>query len=186
MRNVANAAILSLACALTLAPHTASAQTTTAESPPPASPPSASSTKRPITYRGLEMGVDVTAGRKGEVAFICRSVEHARIAGRAIQQDGCRRVRALFGGRHVPSTCSAAIAPESRRWPARRSRACSRAPTTRTASRPTRPPTASANSQAACACRSSRATTSWDRSRCWRLHRGSSDWRLLPTSLRKA
>src|SRR5215204_3847822 len=60
MRNVAHLAILSVACALTLAPHTASAQTT-----PPASSPS----PRPITYRGLEMGVDVTAGRTGEVAF---------------------------------------------------------------------------------------------------------------------
>ena len=60
MRNVANAAILSFACALTLAPHAAFAQTT----PPPNSQP-----PRPTTYRGLEMGVDVTAGRTGEVAF---------------------------------------------------------------------------------------------------------------------
>jgi len=60
MKNVANAATLSLACALILVPYTASAQTPT---PPNPQPP------RPITYRGLEMGVDVTAGRTGEVAF---------------------------------------------------------------------------------------------------------------------
>jgi hypothetical protein len=64
MRNFANAAILSLTCALILAPRTASAQT-----PTPASPPPASSNSRAITYRGMEMGVDVTAGRTGEVAF---------------------------------------------------------------------------------------------------------------------
>jgi len=64
MRNFANAAILSLTCALILAPRTASAQT-----PTPASPPPASSNSRAITYRGLETGVDVTAARKGEVAF---------------------------------------------------------------------------------------------------------------------
>jgi hypothetical protein len=63
MRNVINAAILSLACTLTLAPHTASAQT-----PPPASPP-VSQPSSLITYRGLETGFDVTTGRKGEVAF---------------------------------------------------------------------------------------------------------------------
>jgi len=60
MRNSTHAVILSLACALTLVPYIASAQTT----PPPASQP-----PRPITYRGVEMGVDVTAGRTGEVAF---------------------------------------------------------------------------------------------------------------------
>ncbi len=65
MRNVAHTALLALACALTLAPHTASAQTT----PPPTSAPPTSSPRRPTTYRGLEMGVDVTAGRTGEVAF---------------------------------------------------------------------------------------------------------------------
>jgi hypothetical protein len=65
MRNFIHAALLSLACALILAPHTASAQTPA----PPTSPPPASSTKRPITYRGLETGVDVTAARQGEVAF---------------------------------------------------------------------------------------------------------------------
>lgn len=60
MRNFAHAALLSLVCTLTLAPHTASAQTPQpANSPPP----------KLITYRGLEMGVDVTAARKGEVAF---------------------------------------------------------------------------------------------------------------------
>lgn len=66
MRNVANAVILSLACALTLAPHTVSAQTTT----PPALPPTpASPPPSRITYRGLETGFDVTTGRKGEFAF---------------------------------------------------------------------------------------------------------------------
>ena len=65
MRDVVHAAILSLACALIIAPHTASAQTT----PPPTSAPPTSSPRRPTTYRGLEMGVDVTAGRTGEVAF---------------------------------------------------------------------------------------------------------------------
>ena len=60
MRNFVTTALVSLACALTLAPRAASAQTT----PPPGSPP-----PRPITYRGLEMGLDVTAGRTGEVAF---------------------------------------------------------------------------------------------------------------------
>ena len=64
MRNVANAAVLSLACALTLAPHIASAQTPPAPAPPPGSQP-----PRLITYRGLETGVDVTAARTGEVAF---------------------------------------------------------------------------------------------------------------------
>jgi len=63
MRTVINTMILSLACALTLAPHTASAQTTPAQAPP-ASPPSSL-----ITYRGLETGFDVTTGRKGEAAF---------------------------------------------------------------------------------------------------------------------
>ena len=65
MRNFTNAAILSLVCALILAPHVASAQTT----PPPSSTPQSSTPPRPITYRGVEMGVDVTAGRTGEVAF---------------------------------------------------------------------------------------------------------------------
>lgn len=65
MRNFANVAILSLACALTLAPHTASAQTP----PAPGSPPPSAQPPRATTYRGLEMGVDVTAARKGEVAF---------------------------------------------------------------------------------------------------------------------
>jgi len=65
MRNFTNAAILSLASALILAPHVASAQTT----PPPGSTPQSSQPPRPITYRGLEMGVDVTAGRTGEIAF---------------------------------------------------------------------------------------------------------------------
>ena len=60
MRNIANAAIFSLACVLTLAPCAASAQTT---APPPAPPSNL------ITYRGLETGFDVTAGRKGEIAF---------------------------------------------------------------------------------------------------------------------
>jgi hypothetical protein len=64
MRNVVNAVVLSLACALTLAPHTASAQTT----PPPASPP-VSQPSSLITYRGLETGFDVTTGREGEAAF---------------------------------------------------------------------------------------------------------------------
>jgi hypothetical protein len=64
MGNFANAATLSLACALTLAaPHTASAQTTPAPAPAPAPPSSL------ITYRGLETGFDVTTGRKGEAAF---------------------------------------------------------------------------------------------------------------------
>jgi len=65
MRNFFHAALLSLACALALAPYTASAQT----APPPSSAPPASTPPRPTTYRGLEMGVDVTAGRTGEVAF---------------------------------------------------------------------------------------------------------------------
>lgn len=60
MKNAINAAILSLGCALTLVPHTASAQTT---APTNSQPP------RPITYRGMEMGIDVTAARTGEVAF---------------------------------------------------------------------------------------------------------------------
>jgi len=62
MRNFANAAMLSFACAA-LVPHLASAQTTPPPQPP-TSPPS-----NLITYRGMETGFDVTAGRKGEVAF---------------------------------------------------------------------------------------------------------------------
>jgi hypothetical protein len=69
MRNFASAALLSLACAVTLAPGTASAQTPPTSPPPASQPPQSSPARRPNTYRGLEMGVDVTAARQGEVAF---------------------------------------------------------------------------------------------------------------------
>ena len=61
MTNFAYAVTLSLVSALTLAPGTVSAQT----APPPPDP----APSRLMTYRGLETGVDVTAGRTGEVAF---------------------------------------------------------------------------------------------------------------------
>ena len=62
MRNVFSTLIFALACALVLVPHAASAQTTPQPSPTPTPP-------RLITYRGLESGVDVTAGRDGEIVF---------------------------------------------------------------------------------------------------------------------
>jgi hypothetical protein len=66
MRNIVHAALLSLACVFTFVPSVVSAQTT-----PPGAPPTPTPTPapRPITYRGLETGVDVTAARSGEVAF---------------------------------------------------------------------------------------------------------------------
>jgi hypothetical protein len=60
MRNVAHTLILALGCAFSLVPHVASAQAAPSQNPNP---------KRVITYRGLEMGVDVTAGRSGEFVF---------------------------------------------------------------------------------------------------------------------
>lgn len=69
MRNFVHAVSLSLACALAiaLAPQAAQAQTQT-----PAPTPTQTPAPKPaslITYRGMETGFDVTAGRSGEVAF---------------------------------------------------------------------------------------------------------------------
>ena len=61
MRSSFSATSLYLACTFVLAPHIAGAQTPAQ----PAAPP----TPRAITYRGLELGIDVTAGRQGEVGF---------------------------------------------------------------------------------------------------------------------
>ena len=62
MRNVFNSLIFALGCAFVLAPQAALAQTAPQPSPTPAP-------TRLITYRGLESGVDVTAGRDGEIVF---------------------------------------------------------------------------------------------------------------------
>lgn len=60
MRNIVHTPLFALACALTFVPDAVSAQTAPTQNP---SPP------RVITYRGLEMGVDVAAGRNGEFVF---------------------------------------------------------------------------------------------------------------------
>jgi hypothetical protein len=69
MRNLVHAVAVSLACVLTLAPRAALAQTQT---PTPVPTPAQTPAPKPaslITYRGMETGFDVTAGRSGEVAF---------------------------------------------------------------------------------------------------------------------
>jgi len=60
MNRLASVTIGSIAYLVLIAPVAAFAQTPTA----PASPP-----PRLITYRGPEVGVDITAGRRGEAAF---------------------------------------------------------------------------------------------------------------------
>jgi hypothetical protein len=62
MRNIFSVSILSLACTFALVAVPVHAQT-------PAQPPASQPPPRAITYRGLELGVDVTAGRRGEVGF---------------------------------------------------------------------------------------------------------------------
>lgn len=61
MRKLFSATVLLLAYTFALAPNPARAQT-------PA-PPSPSAPPKLIAYHGLQLGVDVTVGRQGEVAF---------------------------------------------------------------------------------------------------------------------